>query len=121
MKKISILFLSLFIGCATTKPPIPLTEYQGEQLNISKDYSIHQVGGGSTIFTIAAPDSEKILVNLYEPNGKLGITLYKGNGAILAISLAKTFDKYDYQLKPGLNKIIVFGEKGKAVFNLTAQ
>ena len=120
MKMILLIFFAFLVGCSSSMPP-PLTEYQGKQLNFSQEYSIDQLGGGSSIFTIKAPKEEKILLNLYEPDEKLGITLYEGNGGVFMLSLAMTLDKYSYDLKAGTNKIVLYGEEGKAEFDLTVQ
>jgi hypothetical protein len=117
----SLLILTLFAGCATTKLPIPKIEYVGPQLPVTSVYSIKLLGEGSTIFTIESPDSEKILVNLYDPEGLLYVTLYQGRGGVMALSLAMIGDKYGFDLKPGVNKIVLYGEKGKFEFFLKAQ
>ena len=118
MKLLATLVSVILIGCATTTPPVPKIEYTGASLRFSKEYSIQQLSVGSSVFTIAAPSGEKILVNLYEPDGKLGITLYDGPGAVLAMSLALKFEKYDYTLKSGKNKLVLFGESGMAEYSL---
>ena len=120
-KVVLILSIILISACATVKPPATKIEYNGPPLQYSTDYSISQLSPSSTIFTIGSSYEENILVNLYEPEGKLGITLYKGTGGVMALSLAMVLDKFDYQLKLGQNKIVLFGEKGKAELNLTVQ
>jgi hypothetical protein len=108
-------------GCATTKPPAPRIEYQGQPLHFHEDYSISQVGGGSSVFTIGSPSEERILINLYGSDGQLEFTLYEGEGGVMALSLAMKLDKYGYELKKGQHKMVLFGKNGKAEFNITVQ
>jgi len=119
---ISIIFTGfLLASCAATKPAIPKYDYLGPDLPLIKAYSIEQVHAGATMFLASSPEEDTVLLNLYEPDGKLGITLYHGQGGILVFSLAILAETYGYEFKPGQNKMFLFGTKGKAEFDLQVQ
>jgi tetratricopeptide (TPR) repeat protein len=103
------------------KQPIPKVEYSGPPLDLHKEYSISQLGGGSTIFTIGSPYDETILFNLYDSDGQLELTLYQGKGGIMALSLAMTLHKYGYVLPKGKHKLVLYGKDGKAEQSLNMQ